>query len=54
MFKLWKEMGNYFSENIKFIIKLFDVLIFFIFMYGSEIWGIDCNGKFDMDLEEFV
>ena len=41
LFKLWKEMGNHFSENIKLTIKLFDVLISPILMYGSEIWGID-------------
>ena len=23
-------------------------------MYGSEIWGIDCNGKLDTDPEELV
>ena len=23
-------------------------------MYGSEIWGIDCNGKLDTDAEEIV
>ena len=45
LFKLRKEMGNHFSENIKLTIKLFDALISPILMYGSEIWGTDCNGK---------
>ena len=47
-------MGNHFSENIKLTIKLFDALISPILMYGSEIWGIDCNGKLDTDPEELV
>ena len=50
--KLRKEMGNHFSENIKLTIKLFDALISPILMYGSEIWGIDCNGKLDTDPKE--
>ena len=44
LFKLWREMGNHFSENIKLTIKLFDALISPILMYGSEMCGIDCNG----------
>ena len=47
-------MGHHFSENIKLTIKLFDALISPILMYGSEIWGIDCNGKLDTDPEELV
>ena len=43
LFKLRKEMGKHFSENIKLTIKLFDSLISPILMYGSEIWGIDCD-----------
>ena len=54
LFKLRKEMGNHFSENIKLTIKLYDALISPILMYGSEIWGIDCNGKLDTDPEELV
>ena len=54
LFKLRKEMGNHFTENIKLTIKLFDALISPILMYGSEIWGIDCNGKLDTDPEELV
>ena len=37
-------MGHHFSENIKLTVKLF-ALIWPIVLYGSEIWGIDCNGK---------
>ena len=47
-------MGNHVSENIKLTIKLFDALISPILMYGSEIWGIDCKGKLDIDPEELV
>ena len=54
LFKLRKEMGNHFSENIKLTIKLFDALISPILMYGSEIWGIDYNGKLDTDPEKLV
>ena len=54
LFKLRNEMGNHFSENIKLTFKLFDALISPILMYGSEIWGIDCNGKLDTDPEELV
>ena len=43
--KLRKEMGGHFRGNIKLTTKLFVTLIFPILRYGSEIWGIDCNGK---------
>ena len=43
--KLRKEMGGHFRGNIKLTTKLFVTLIFSILLYGSEIWGIDCNGK---------
>ena len=49
-----KEMGNHFSDNIKLPIKPFDSFISPILMYGSEIWGIDCNGKLDTDPEKLV
>ena len=35
LYKLRKEMGNHFSENI----KLFDTLISPILFYASEVWG---------------
>ena len=54
LFKLRKEMGNHVSEKIKLTIKLFDALISPILMHGSEIWGIDCNGKLDTDPEELA
>ena len=55
LFKLRNEMGNHFSENIKLTFKpRFDALISLILMYGSEIWGIDCNGQLDTDPDELV
>ena len=54
LFKLRKEMGNHFRENIKLTIKLFDTLISPILLYGSEIWGIDCTGQRDKDPAEIV
>ena len=54
IYKLRKEMGNHFRENIKLTIKLFDALISPILFYASEVWGIDCNGKLDKDPAELV
>ena len=47
-------MGGHFRENIKFTTKLFVTLVFPILLYGSEIWGINCNGKMDKDPAELV
>jgi len=47
-----KNIRNHFSKNIKLTTKLFDALLSPIRMYGSEIWGIDCNGELDTDPEE--
>ena len=49
-----KEMGGHFRGNIKLTTKLFVTLIFPILRYGSEIWGIDCNGKMNRDPAELV
>ena len=38
-------MGDNFRENIMLTIKLFDALISSILLYGSEIWGVDCNDQ---------
>ena len=46
LYKLRKEMGKYFKENIKLTMKLFDALISPIPFYASEVWGIDCNEHF--------
>ena len=54
LYKLRKEMGNHFRENIKLTIKLFDALISPILLYASEVWGIDCNEKLEKDPAESV
>ena len=45
LYKLRKEMGNHFRENIKLTMMLFDALISPILFYASEVvevCGIDC------------
>ena len=44
-------MGGHFRKNSNLTVKLFDTLISPI-LYGSEIWGIDCNGKTSKDPAE--
>ena len=43
-------MGDNFRENI----MLFDALISPILLYGSEIWGVDCNDQIEKDPAELV
>ena len=47
-------MGDNFRENIMLSIKLFDALISPILLYGSEIWGVDCNDQIEKDPAELV
>ena len=47
LYKLRKEMGIHFRENIKLTMTLFDALISPILFYVSEVRGIDCNGKLE-------
>ena len=54
LYKLRKEMGNHFRENIKSTMKLFDALISPILFYASEVWGIDCSGQLEKDPAELV
>ena len=54
LYKLRKEMGDNFRENIMLTIKLFDALISPILLYGSEIWGVDCNDQIEKDPAELV
>ena len=51
-YKLRKEMGDNFRENIMLTIKRFDALISPILLYGSEIWGVDCNGQIEKEKEK--
>ena len=54
LYKLRKEMGDNFRENIMLTIKLFDALISPTLLYGSEIWGVDCNDQIEKDPAELV
>ena len=54
LYKLRKEMGDNFRENIMLTIKLFYALISPILLYGSEIWGVDCNDQIEEDPAELV
>ena len=54
LYKLRKEMGNHFRQNIKLTMKLFDALISPLLFYASEVWGIDCNGQLEKDPAELV
>ena len=54
LYKLRKEMGDNFRENIMLTIKLLDALVSPILLYGSEIWGVDCNDKIEKDSAELV
>ena len=54
LYKLRKEMGDNFRENIVLTIKLFDALISPILLYGSEIWGVDRNDQVEKDPTELV
>ena len=40
LYKLQKEMGNHFRENIKLTKKLFDALISPMLVYASEVWRL--------------
>ena len=40
--------------HIMLTIKLFDALISPILLYGSEIWGVDCNDQIEKDPAELV
>ena len=51
LYKLRKEMGNHFGENVKLTMKLFDALISPILFYASEVWGIG-NRQLEKDPSE--
>ena len=54
LYKLRKEMGSHFRENIILTVMLFDARIFPILFYASEVWEIDCNGRLEKDPVELV
>ena len=47
-------MGDNFRQNIMLTSNIFDALISTILLYGSEIWGVDCNGQIEKDPAELV
>ena len=47
-------MGDNFRQNIMLTSNIFDALISPILLYGSEIWGVDCNDQIEKDPAELV
>ena len=45
LYKLRKEVGDNFKENIVQTIKLSNALISPTLLCGSEIWGVDCHDQ---------
>ena len=39
LYKLGKEMGDHFRDDVQLIMKIFDTVISPILTYGSEVWG---------------
>ena len=47
-------MGDHFRDDVQLTMKIFDTVITAILAHGSEIWGIDHDGKLENDPIEFV
>ena len=54
LYKLRKEMGDHFRDDVQLTMKIFDTVISPILTYGSEVWGVDHDGKLENDPTEFV
>ena len=54
LYKLRKEMGDHFRDDVQLTMKIFDTVISPILTYGSEVWGVDHDGKLENDPIEFV
>ena len=52
--KLRKEMGDHFRDDVQLTVEIFDTVISPILTYGSEVWGVDPDGKLENDPIEFV
>ena len=47
-------MGDHFRDDVQHTMKIFDTVISPILTHGSEVWGVDHDGKLENDLIEFV
>ena len=47
LYKLRKEIGDHFRDDVQLTIKIFGTLITLILTYGSEVWGADHDGKLE-------
>ena len=57
LYKLRKEMGDHFRDDVQLTMKILDTVISPILTYGSEVWGgggVDHGGKLENDPIEFV
>ena len=50
----YKYMGDHFRDDVQLTMKIFDTVISPILTYGSEVWGVDHDGKLENDPIEFV
>ena len=41
-------MGDHFRDDVQLTMKIFDTVISPILTYGSEVWGVDHDGKLEM------
>ena len=48
-YKLRKEMGDHFKDDVQLTMKNFDTVISPILTYGSKDWGVDHDGKLEND-----
>ena len=54
LYKLRKEIGDHFRDVVQLTMKIFDTVITPILRHGSEVWGVDHDGKLENDPIEFV
>ena len=47
-------MGDHFRDDVQLTMKIFDTVISPILTYGSEVWGVNHDGKLENDPTEFV
>ena len=47
-------MGDHFRDDVQLTMKIFDTVISPILTYGSDVWGVDHDGKLENDPIEFV